>query len=626
MGLPIAANTPTGITGGPNIGITGLTGPSFPSTGTSDQRIYTFRDSLSWIHGRSTTKAGFELVRRSTTSSSFANVFGTYNFSGLFTKSGFGDFLLGLPSQTSRNLPPGPIGQSQQQMGYFATEDLRFSKNLTLNFGVRIEYNFVPIEPTGQYYNFDPRTGNLVVPNQDSLNKLNPGLSPALRADIVTASAAGFPDKLVKGQFYVSPRIGFAYQLGTETVVRGGYGIYGTLLAAGGPTGGPFAPGVQNFTNVNVCNAGLCAPSYTLANPFPSNAVLGVSGLGVTGINPNLRAPQTHQWNLTVERRLPAAFVFRTTYAGARSTNLAYRRDLNLPPASTIPFAQNRLTYPQWFSAIYADSGGNSRYQTLDTEFRRQWGNGLSVNGGYSLSKCLTDDDEGGLELIYGSFGPLGTTLENPYSRSRNKGNCESIPRHSFRAMYVLDLPFGRGRQHLNNPQGFAGGVVNAVAGGWSISGFFITRTGHYYTPLWSGFDAANTGQTLLRPDRVCSGIPSERVSTHIFDASCFVQPQAGSYGNAGMGIIEGLGYWDYDQGAYKYFTFGRSEKLPRLRIGMTSMNIFNHPAKDTTGTGAYIINSTATVARANDTVYNSGVTANLGQWRQIYFEGRLEW
>jgi len=57
----------------------------------------------------------------------------------------------------------------------------------------------------------------------------------------------------------------------------------------------------------------------------------------------------------------------------------------------------------------------------------------------------------------------------------------------------------------------------------------------------------------------------------------------------------------------------------------MTSMNIFNHPAKGNSGSGGFIINSSATVARANDTVYNSGTTANLGQWLQIYFEACLE-
>ena len=628
IGLALAPGTPSGITGGPSINITGATGLGFSAASESDERVYTIRDNLSWTRSRSTTRTGFELVRRRTETTSFANLFGTYNFTGLFARTGFADFLLGLPSQTSRNLPPGPIGQAPQQLGFFVNEDYRVRRNLTLNLGFRVQYNYAPIEPDGKYYNFDVGTGNLVVPNDSSLGKLNPGLSPALRARIVTAQSAGFPSRLMKGQLYLTPRLGFAYQLGNDSVVRGGYGIYGTLIAIGGATGGPFAVGVQNFSNTNTCDAGTgrCSPAFTLANPFPTNSLLAVSGLAVAGVNPNLRTPVMHQWHLTGERKLPGDIVFRGSYAGSRSTNLAYRANINLPRASATPFAQSRLVYPQWFGVSYADSGGNLAYNSLDTEFKRQWSRGFTLNGGYALSKCLTDSDEGGLEQNYGSFGPLGATTENPYDRSRNKGNCEAIPRHSFRTMYVYELPFGKGRPLLNSPQGLGGGIVNTLVGGWSISGFFLARTGNYFTPLWSGFDAANTGQTLIRTDRVCSGKPSERTWTSIFDTSCFVRPPSGRYGNAGMGIIEGLGYWNYDAGAYKYITFGPNERLPKLRIGMTSMNIFNHPAKGNSGTGAFIINSSATVARANDTVYNSGTTANLGQWRQIYFEVRLEW
>lgn len=628
IGLALAPNTPPGITGGPTLNITGMTGLVFSPASESDERVYTFRDTLSWTRGHSTTKTGFELVRRRTTTTSFANLFGTYNFTGLFAGTGFGDFLLGLPSQTSRNLPPGPIGQKPQQLGFFVNEDYRVRRNLTLNIGFRVQYNYAPIEPDGRYYNFDVKTGNLVVPDDNSLGKLNPGLAPALRARIVTAQSAGFPGRLVNGQLYLTPRFGFAYQLGSNGVVRGGYGIYGTLIANGGATGGPFTPGVQNFSNTNTCNpdTGVCAPAFTLSNPFPTTSVLAVSGLAVTGVNPTLRTPQMHQWHLTGERKLPGDIVFRVSYAGSRSTNLPYRANIALPRASTTPYSQNRLVYPQWFSAVYADSGGNTAYNTLDTEFKRQWRNGFTLNGGYAFSKCLTDSDEGGLEQNYGSFGPLGPTSENPYDRARNKGNCEAIPRHSFRTMYVYDLPFGKGRPLLNSPQGLGRGILNTIVGGWSISGFFLARTGNYFTPLWSGFDAANTGQTLIRTDRICSGKPSHRTWTSVFDTSCFVRPTSGRYGNAGMGIIEGLGYWNYDAGAYKYIHFGNDERLPRLRIGMTSMNIFNHPAKGNTGTGGFIINSSATVARANDTVYNSGVTANLGQWRQIYFEARVEW
>jgi hypothetical protein len=238
----------------------------------------------------------------------------------------------------------------------------------------------------------------------------------------------------------------------------------------------------------------------------------------------------------------------------------------------------------------------------------------------------LTDSDEGGLESNYGSWGSLGITSEDPYNRDRDKGNCESIPRHKFRMMFTANLPFGKGRDFLNHPQGLAGGVLNNVVGGWTYSGMFIATTGHYFTPLWQGADPPNTSQSLLRPDRVCSGKAATQTWDHIFEPSCFVLPPNGRYGNAGTGIIEGLGYWRYDNGVYKDINLFKDERMPRLRLTMNSMNIFNHPTKSISSAAPFYINSPSTVNRANDIVYDSGLTANLGAARIFYLEARILW
>jgi hypothetical protein len=625
LGLPSIPNAPN-ITGGPYLNIEGISAVAFVTQAESGSRIYTLHDTLSWIKGRYTTKVGFQLIRPTAISNNYGDVFGTYNFTGLFTGSGYADFLLGLPSQTSRSLPLGPTGSVQQELGYFVTEHMQLTRTFVLDAGLRVEYNSAPIEPYGRYYNFDISNGELIVPDSSSLNLVNTGLTPQLRADIVTAQSLGFPSKLVNGQLNINPRLGFAYELNPNTVIRGGYGMYGSLVANGAPTGGPFTPGVENFTNANNCTAAGCVPTFTLADPFPGTGVQSVSGLNGNGVNPDLRVPQTNQWSLTIERRLPASIVFRATYTGLKASELPYQRNIDLPPASTMPFSQSRLIYPQYYSVIYADSGGNSTYEGLDAEFKRQWKEGFTAEGGYTLAKCLTDDDEGGLEFNYGSWGPLGNTIEDSYDRSRDKGNCEQTPRQNLRAMFVFDLPAGQGRHWLNNLQGIGGSALNAITGDWTLSGFYIAHTGKFYTPLWSGFDAANTGQFLIRPDRICSGTVSDQNGGMVFNPACFVQPEEGSYGNAGSGIIEGLGEWRFDLGAYKYFNFSHNERMPKLRLGMTSINVFNHPAKETSGTSPFIINSPGTVALANDTPYDSGTTSNLGGQRQIRFELKLLW
>src|SRR5262249_32048674 len=159
------------------------------------------------------------------------------------------------------------------------------------------------------------------------------------------------------------------------------------------------------------------------------------------------------------------------------------------------------------------------------------------------------DDDELGLENSYGSVGARGLVIENTYDRSRNKGNCEEIPRHSFRTMYVWDVPFGHGRAFLGRPQGLGQTILSYVIGGWTWSGYFQAQSGGWMTPWWTGVDAQHgphTSQTYLVPDRVCDGNIGNRTPFHMFDPTCFVQPANGRYGNSGFGILEGIGWWNY--------------------------------------------------------------------------------
>jgi len=625
LGLPVPGSTPD-VGGLPDFEITGITHLDADSPqAKSNPRIWTARDVVSWEKGRLTTKLGFQGVKNSGTSISYGGVFGTYNFSGLFTGAGFGDFLLGLPSSTARSFPSGITGYTQHELGFFGQENVRLNSRLNFNVGLRVQYNAAPIEPFGRYNNFDPNTGDIIVPNQRSLSEVNPGLSSGLLSNIVLASAAGFPAQLVNSHVTFDPRAGIAYQVLNNLVFRVGYGLYHNALANGAPRGGSiFAAGAESYTNANVCAEGACTPAFTLADPFPGGGLNVVSGVGVNGVNPNLRVPQTHQWNATLERRLKGGVVARASYIGSKSTFLPFQRDLNLPPASTIPLTPDRLRYPNYYSAIYADSGGNQTYHAFELAFDKSVGHGLSLRGGYTLAKCLSDVDEDGQEFHYGSLGPLGPVIEDPYDRSRDKGNCSSIPRHTFRTFFVYDLPFGRGQHFLGNPTGLPAKVVNAAFGGWTASGFYHARTGKWYTPLWSGFDAANTGQTLIRPDRVCSGAPAHQDSNHIFDPSCFVEPPAGRYGNSGRGIFPDLGMWKLDAGVYKTFSFSDNQRMPQFQVGMNSINIFNHTIQEATGTSPYIVNSPSSVAMSNDLGYDSGATASLGTERQIRFELRI--
>jgi hypothetical protein len=625
IGLPLGPDSPDN-SGGPSFTISDMTGASFLSPSASSNTVYSIRDNVSWTKRIFTSHFGVEVIRPLSGSTVYGNPFGTYNFTGQFTGSGFGDFLLGLPSTTARSLPLGATNLYSNQWGAYFQEDIHATARLTVNVGLRYQRNNPTSANNNKIYNFDVATGNLVIPNQSAMSLLNPGLSSSILARIVTAQTAGFPETLVHPIAGFSPRLGVAYKLRDNTVLRVGYGMFDSLSSMSAFTGGPFQPGSQNFTNALNCSSpGTCAPVFDLSNPFPSSAggFNAVSGLGVSGVNPNLKRPTTQQWNATVEQVLPGKISMRVSYDGSKATQLAYRRNVDLPPASVIPFAQNRLVYPQWSSAIYGDSGGNLTYHALDIEWKRAFLNGIYFDVNYLWEKQLTDVDEDGTMLGWGSQGLYGTLIENPYNRARDKGNAHSIPRQRLRGTFLFELPLGKGKPLLSHVPGIGGSVVNTMLGGWSFSGNLTRFTGWWYSPFWSGFDAANTGQFLIRADRIGSGVPQpSQTADNIFNAGDFTRPLAGQYGTSGARILQGLPGFTVDGTLWKEVSLlPRMERSPKLRVGALASNLLNHPDKSVYSTSPLTINAPSSVARANDYYYTSVINGGLGSWRIIRFE-----
>src|SRR5207302_9161241 len=141
------------------------------------------------------------------------------------------------------------------------------------------------------------------------------------------------------------PRFGFAYKPfdNENTVIRGGYGIYGNLVyrsMARDMSGGPFS-GSATYIN-SIING---VPLFSFPDPFLSSAVAPAGTQDVQGKNPHMKVPYTQQWNLTVEREV-GEVGFRVSYVGSRSVNLIYRRNLNQPLPSTTRFSSDRRPYP----------------------------------------------------------------------------------------------------------------------------------------------------------------------------------------------------------------------------------------------------------------------------------------
>lgn len=524
------------------------------------QETYEFLDNLTWTRGRHVIKAG-GLLRRYRTNSGGQDsfpTFGSYTFDGFATGFDYADFLLGIPQQTGRFEPsPARNGRYGYLAGYFQ-DDWRVSPKLTLNFGLRYEYGTPPTDKYDMRFAFDPRTGNLVVPDEKVLNTLVNPLFPK-SIPIVTAQAAGFPSRsLVRGdRSNWGPRIGFAYRPIDKTVIRAGYGVYYTPLTwplLDPFSGGPFRS-EENFNN-RITNG---VPLFQFPSPFAASGDIPTQS--VTGVVTNPRTPYTQQWNLTVERELPHAIVARINYRGHRTLQILYAGDINKPLPSANPANADFFRYPNFYEVTFIQNGGSQIGNLLEVEVERKFSQGLTFQAGWTLAKVLTDVPD----------SDVVGWIENPYDRRREWGNENGVTRHRAVAYATYELPFGAGKRFGANLPGW----VQQTFGNWQISNILVLQSGRFFNPSVCCPDTSNTRTYGGRPDLVGEIKVSNPTIARWFNPAAFATPPNGRFGTSARAVIEGPGLVNYDFGLFKYFRF--MEKA-RLQLRMTATNFFNHP------------------------------------------------
>ncbi|MGH9671561.1 MAG: carboxypeptidase regulatory-like domain-containing protein [Bryobacteraceae bacterium] len=560
QGLPDVPSTPWR----PNVQITGFTTLGEGNAADQVEESFQVMDQLSWIRGRHSLKTGIEYRPQRYKGPRWFRP-GVYTFTPRFTGFAYSDFLLGIPESTLRRAQRDTWYARFWFLNGFVQDDIKVSPKLTLNLGLRWEYNSPVWDKYDILSNFDPQTGSLVVPTEAALRKV-PANFPR-QVPVIIATQAGFPARTLRQNDTnnFAPRFGFAYRplADTTTVVRGSYGIYYDDLTADFAgaffvSAGPF-DFQENF--VNQITSGV--PALTLQRPFLQVGSLGA--LNVQGAAQNIRNPYMQQWSLTLERDIGFQTALRIAYIGVKTNQIIYRRNINQPPAGAIPFSPARRPYPLYQNVTFAENGGNQMYNALSVQAERRFAGGLYFQTNWTLTKSLTDaDEDGGVEG--------GPTLENSYDRARDRADARFAPRHRFIANAIWDLPVGRGRRFLNRP-----GLANHVLGGWELTTTFITQTGEYLTPTFAGADPSNTNTLGGRPDRLRDGnLPDGESSiTRWFDASAFAPPPNGRFGNSARSVILGPGRVVLNLGVWKNFAITEASSL---RFLITATNALNHP------------------------------------------------
>src|SRR5712692_7376413 len=539
-------------------------------------------DSLTWSRGQHVFKMGGEFRKLSIFVGTVPEgAYGNFNFTGTFTSYGFGDFLLGLPFSSQRVDPLTNRTRLDSEAGVYVQDAFKVNNRLTLDLGVRWDRFGAANYDDGLIYNWDPATGNVVVPDA-ALRSISP-LYPVDRIKVVTGRAQQSPSLR-----NFAPRLGAAWRpFGGSFVVRGGYGMFTETLGnfARAQAGGPFQLS-ETFTNA-IQNG---QPLFAFPNPFPAGSG-NIPAQSISGFDPDTKNGRIHQFNFTVERQVRDMGI-RLSYLGIRSRNLNYNIEIDKPQPSLIPFAQSRRPYPQFVSAAIARTNGAQNFNALTLEVQRKLGQ-------------VTFDSH----WTWASNYVNTLNLENPYA-PLFWGRDPFTFRHRVALNTVWSIPVGRGHRIL----GSAPAAVNHVVGGWQLYWIAHLETGQFFSPSFSGADPSNTQTIGGLPDRLQNGnFPSgERNIKRWFDQTAFVVPPAGRFGNSGVDVLEGPGRQTHDLTLGKTIPIRERLRFTLMAAGQNVLNHtnFNNPSANiSVGGSVGVISSTKGYAGA----------------RQIMLRGRLD-
>jgi len=454
-------------------------------------------------------------------------------------------FLLGYPASGSALPSPGVANQTKYYAA-FVQDTYRITSKLTLNLGLRWEMETPRTDRFNQLTNFDYGTAPPLTA---------PGLN--LHGVLTFAGVNGLPRTNTRfdGNNY-GPRIGFAWQLTPNTVIRGGGGFFYSIMTGIGS--GPGAFGVSGFqaqTNMVSTTPDGLMPLNTLSNPYPTGILqptgsrLGPAtllGQAITFTDRGNVTPYSEQWNFNIQRQLPGSILFEVGYMGSHGLKLPQNLSLNQLPDSalalgaalrtqvpnpfygqitsgayagkTIAQAQLLRPYPQFDTVTSANAtAASSVYHALTVKAEKHYAKGLTVMASYTYSKVM----DYGISSFGGEDVNGGTFQNNQNLRlERSVSALDQTNRFVFNTVY--EIPFFRNSH----------GPAQKILGGWELglivnaySGVPLGMTsavnntfsqGGGQRPNWSGVSAALSDPTPQR----------------WFDTSQFTAPPAYTFGN----------------------------------------------------------------------------------------------
>lgn len=614
----------TGLTDPTQFGRANFTITPFTSLGVDSvtnqggkENIISLGDSVSFVHGKHTMKAGFQFQNRRVFLIADNNASGAFTFADCTAPKYAAGYTPLFPGDPANITSVGTCALNQKyttnafstatlytniqnfQRGYctsgcngnfgntrghyrdntygaFLSDVWQVGHGVTINAGVRWEYNSPFVEQNGLEGTLDPTTGKI------KYSKI-PAFIPAAFIPYVVTDSTYAPGilKPVKNRF--GPRVGVAYEVRPGTVFRSGFGVY--------------------FDNINTNELQFtryAAPLYyqqSTSNVFVQNAFpdpsLGSLGLPAPfSINPNSVLPYTMEFNASLQQDMGHGVIIELAYTGSETHKLWKRYDQNmdlLVPGYNSSGGSNTTNVGiRPFTAfqhgiLTSSNAASANFHGGSVKVEKRNKNGLFFLGSYQWSKNL-DNNSGEVEANDTSYS-TDFSFDHSYSRFD--------VRHRAAISGGYELPFGKGKAFLQGPVG------TALLGGWSLQPAIQLRGGYPFSPSRSGatFGTYTPGRVNLAPGRsLQSAKLSQRNPGSWFDPSAFVDPGGTVQGNVRRNTLVGPGTRQVDLSALKNFRIHEkvTAQFRAEAYNIINTAIFSAPAAN--------ISSTASVGRITGT------------------------
>lgn len=496
----------------PQMSITGFNfnigGPANFPQGRADTTIV-LSDTLNYLRGNHSFKFGGEMRR-----------FYNNNFTldtGNFVFPNLASFMNGVANSFTITLGDRSSAIIQNSFGLYVQDNFKVRPNVTLELGLRYDWNMTPTERFDRFVVFDPATATLV--------RVGDGID-----EVYKQNNKNF-----------QPRVGIAWDpfKDGKTSVRAAYAILTdqpvtnmvTPLAANPPLADPRA-----FTG-----------TITFAN---ANTVAAAAGLAPNNVDANFDNPYIQSWNLNIQREVARDLAVTVGYFGTKGSHLRVARNINQPINGVRPFVRTVASETFPFSVllnniVQVEGTGNSSYNALWLTAEKRLSRGFQFNASYTFSKSID----------YNSLSSQGVVVQDSYNLRGSRGLSDFDARHRFVVSGLYELPF-RG---------------NLLVEGWQLSTIVQSQSGNPVNIVVNNATFTGTNNTV-RPD-VTGPIEILGTPNRWFDISPFVVP-VGRFGGLGRNVVIGPGFNNTDFSVIKRT---RLTETQLIEFRWEVFDIFNH-------------------------------------------------